>query len=127
MKNLLSAEDMRERAWPEAFTLIRHEQDRTGSRMNAYRAVARSIGWSKAKLQKLIGRQPFALHAHELLNLSQAYERLCARIEAQAAIERLRATQARERTSASLASNPRMVDHEAGADRGRARGTARMA
>lgn len=121
MKNLWTAEDLQARAWPEAAALVAHEEQRSGSRMAAYRDVARMIGWSRSKLQKLLGRQPFSLEAHEFVNLSAAYERLCERIEARADQERLRAARAKERTHAALASAHLSHSRDVGAHQGRAR------
>jgi len=75
-----------------AHALIERETRTTGSRMAAYQVVAAMIGMSPSWLRKFIGRDPETkLSIPAALNIKQRYDRLCSRIEADAAANRARA------------------------------------
>lgn len=73
--------------------LVRRAEYRSGSRMSAYEYVGKAVGGSGSWLRKLISSQPVTLHAHQYLNLSRLYDRLCARIDASAATADLEAAE----------------------------------
>lgn len=65
--------------------LVEHERSVTGSKMTAYRNVARRIGASSSWLRHLIGRQEgVRLEAAILEDLRAVYASACERIEARA-------------------------------------------
>jgi len=73
--------------------LVRRAEYRSGSRMSAYEYVGKAVGGSGSWLRKLISSQPVTLHAHQYLNISRLYARLCASIEASAAAADLEAAE----------------------------------
>ena len=79
-----------EQARPVLRVLVDRAENSTGSRMTAYDAVARELKASGSWLRKALGNQPVAFPAHVYLNMVKAYEAACARMEAEAAVERER-------------------------------------
>lgn len=106
---MMTASDGIDRARPFAEALVEREHRKSGSRMTAYAAVANAVGVSESWLRKLLGRQPVVVAVHEYLNLAAAYDRLCARIEAEELNEKRRTAALREAAHAALASDPIVV------------------
>jgi hypothetical protein len=85
------AEWTRERLHP----LVQYQERLSGSRMAAYRGVANRIGVTQRWVQRVIGREPVIIQAHQWINLNAAYRGLCERIEADAQHKRHLAAQLR--------------------------------
>ena len=95
-RTMITAADGIDRARPFAAALVEREERRSGSRMSAYAAVARTVGVSESWLRKLLGRQPVVVAVHEYINLASAYVASCERIEAEADRQRRIAAAAAE-------------------------------
>lgn len=70
--------------------LVERAQAQSGSRMNAYADVARSIGASGSWVRKFLGRQPVRLDADTYRNIKALYAAKCARWDAEAELQRAR-------------------------------------
>jgi hypothetical protein len=106
---LRTAADFAEEARGYAVVLVDQEKARTGSRMTAYSSVAAAVGVSSRWLRKLVGRQPGVdLGAHEHWNIKAAYDAICERVEASAAIKRERAAALRRILDAAGQSGDRV-------------------
>lgn len=70
--------------------LVDRAQQRSGSKMNAYADVARVIGETGSWVRKFLGRQTVRLDADTYLKIQAAYERECARWEAEAEMQKAR-------------------------------------
>ena len=71
-------------AHPLVGALVRHAERRTGSRMLAYDAVARSIGSTGSWVRKFVGNQPVRLSADTFLRIQRTYRANCSCWDAQA-------------------------------------------
>lgn len=69
---------------PMLDALVRHAEQRTGSRMLAYDRVARSIGATSSWVRKFLGNQPVRLDADTFLRIHATYQANCDRWDAQA-------------------------------------------
>ncbi|AWN47180.1 hypothetical protein DK419_13345 [Methylobacterium terrae] len=77
--------DAQSQALPLVHALFREAHWRSGSRMAAYDTVAGQIDRSPNWVRKLIGRRADAVvEMRDWLNISAAYDRLCAKVEAAA-------------------------------------------
>lgn len=70
--------------------LVERASRRAGSKMIAYDDVGRVIGESGSWVRKFLGRQQVRLDADTYLAIKAAYARECARLEAEAAMDRAR-------------------------------------
>lgn len=69
---------------PMLDALVRHAERRTGSRMLAYDAVARTIGATSSWVRKFVGNQPVRLDADTFLRIHATYQANCDHWDAQA-------------------------------------------
>jgi hypothetical protein len=70
---------------PQIVAAVAKLRERGLSQMNAYAALGREVEKSPTWVRRIIGRSPdVAIRLRDALNVSAAYERLCARIEAAA-------------------------------------------
>lgn len=76
--------------FPILGALVERASRRVGSRMVAYDDVGRSIGESGSWVRKFLGRHAVRLDADTYLAIKAAYARECARIQAEADLERAR-------------------------------------
>ncbi|AWB20932.1 hypothetical protein DA075_08425 [Methylobacterium currus] len=84
--------DAQSQALPLVHALFREAHWRSGSRMAAYDTVAGQIDRSPNWVRKLIGRRADAVvEMRDWLNISAAYDRLCAKLESVAEHEEARA------------------------------------
>lgn len=86
-----TTETVIEHGRPLLVSLVEFERKACGSVMQAYRRVGERIGVKEAWVRHIIGRQPGkGMAAHVLLNICDAYRKLCDRIEAENELERTR-------------------------------------
>jgi hypothetical protein len=86
---MYTADDVFDDTRPMLVRLIEQERKMCGSAVQAVATVARKIGASSAWVQRVTGRYgSVSLHAHHYLNIKDAYDRLCERIEAAAEREK---------------------------------------
>lgn len=78
------------KAQPWLAALVDLDTARSGSRMNAYANVARSIGASGSWVRKFLGNQPVRLDADVYLGIQARYEAACARWDAEAEAQKQR-------------------------------------
>ena len=78
------------KAQPWLAALVDLDAARSGSRMNAYASVARSIGASDSWVRKFLGNQPVRLDADVYLGIQARYEAACARWDAEAEAQKQR-------------------------------------
>ncbi len=96
-RTMFTNADAQSQALPLVHALFREAHWRSGSRMAAYDTVAGQIDRSPNWVRKLIGRRADAIvEMCDWLNISAAYDRLCARVEAAADHEEARAAALRE-------------------------------
>lgn len=76
--------------YPLLGALLDRAHKRSGSRMNAYADVARTIGETGSWVRKFMGRQRVRLDADTYLKIKHEYERECARWEAEAELQKAR-------------------------------------
>lgn len=76
--------------FPILGALVERASKRVGSRMVAYDDVGRAIGESGSWVRKFLGRHAVRLDADTYLAIKAAYARECARIQAEADLERAR-------------------------------------
>ncbi|WP_286962387.1 hypothetical protein [Methylobacterium sp.] len=80
---MITAEEAREAVRPPLSLLVNHQVEQGAARMQAYGRVASLIGRSSAWVQRVIGRDPrAAVGLHDAANIRAAYDRLCARVQA---------------------------------------------
>ena len=82
-RKMVTADDAREAVRPPLALLVRHHVEQGAARMQAYGRVAGLIGRSSAWVQRVLGRDPqAAVGLHDALNIRAAYDRVCARVQA---------------------------------------------
>lgn len=80
---MITADEAREAVRHPLTLLIDHQVEQGAARMQAYGRVAALIGRSSAWVQRIIGRDAEAtVGLHDALNIRAAYDRVCARVEA---------------------------------------------
>ncbi len=99
---MMTADQAREDIRSPLDFLVRHHVEAGAPRMRAYERVGAKIGRSPAWIQRVLGRRPdTTIGWHDALNISAAYERLCARIETAADASEARIKHLQEARDAS--------------------------
>lgn len=110
-----------EETYPKLGALFEVARSRGSDKMTAYEQVGRAIGQTGSWVRKFLGRQRSNLDADTYLSIKDAYERECARWDAEAELQKARFFALQGRAHAMAEKKAASLDVDAGRRPSRAR------